>query len=139
MRTLAEQERPGDTVYVNYAAQYAFAHYLQCDCAGSTVAHAKRSGLWQVDRTDGGADQWSPALSSRSPALRIGKFRGYDLSGTMHDFSALPRGRVWVILAGPDEKERRMLVAELDRRGKQIWAHNNDGDATAVAGYLYAF
>lgn len=139
MRTLAERERPGDTVYVNYAAQYAFAHYLQCDCAGSSVARAKRSGLWPADRTDAGPEQWSPALRSRSPALRIGKFRGYDVSEAMHDLSALPRGRVWVILAGPNAKERRMLVARLDRRGKQIWAHNNNGDATAVAGYLYVF
>jgi hypothetical protein len=139
MRALAERQRPGDAVYLNFAAQYAFAHYLQCNCAGSSVARAKRAGLWPVDRADGRVDQWSPALRSRTSRFRIGEFRGYDLDGTLQDFAALPRGRVWVILAGPNAKERRTLVARLDRRGKRIWEYNNAGDVTTVSAYLYAF
>jgi hypothetical protein len=138
MNTLAERQRPGDAVYLNFAAQYAFAHYLECDCAGSRVERAKRAGLWPVDPANGRVDQWSPALKSRSSRFRIGDFRGYDLRGIMQDFAELPRGRVWVILAGPNSKQRRALVAQLDRRGKRIWARNND-DVTAVSGYLYDF
>ena len=138
MNTLAERQRPGDAVYLNFAAQYAFAHYLECDCAGPRVERAKRAGLWPVDPANGRVDQWSPALKSRSSRFRIGDFRGYDLRGIMQDFAELPRGRVWVILAGPNSKQRRALVAQLDRRGKRIWARNND-DVTAVSGYLYDF
>jgi Dolichyl-phosphate-mannose-protein mannosyltransferase len=138
MNTMAERQRPGDSVYLNFAAQYAFAHYLECDCAGSRVERVKRAGLWPVDPAKGGVAQWSPALRSRSSRFRIGDFRGYDLSGMMQDLAALPRGRVWVILAGPDAKQRRTLVAQLDRRGKRIWARSND-DVAAVSGYLYDF
>ena len=138
MNKLAERERPGDTVYLNYAAQYAFAHYLECDCAGPRVERARRAGLWPVDPARADVDQWSPALRSRSSRFRIGAFRGYDLNGMLQDFAGLPRGRVWVILAGPNAKERRTLVAQLDRRGKRIWARSND-DVAAVSGYLYDF
>ena len=55
----------------------------------------------------------------------------------MQDFAALPRGRVWVILAGPNAEEGRRLVARLDRRGKRIWTNNHD--VAAVSGYLYVF
>ena len=78
MATLAERQRPGDTIYLSLAAQYPFAHYLQCRCAGPRVARAVREGLWKVKPVPGNVAQWSPALSSSTRRFRIGVFRGYD-------------------------------------------------------------
>jgi uncharacterized membrane protein len=139
MATLAERQRPGDTIYLSYAAQYPFAHYLECRCAGSQVARAVRAHLWKVKPTAGGVAQWSPALTSSSRRFRIGVFRGYDPRYLNEDLRALPRGRVWVILAGASVEQSRAVVARLNRRGQRLWTFHNRGGATTVSGYLYKF
>jgi hypothetical protein len=137
INTLAQRERRGDTVYLSFAAQYPFAHYLECDCAGANVARAKRERLWPVEAAPGGVEQWAPALRSHSNRFRIGTFRDYGLEHTLRDLAQLPRGRVWVILAGPNAEERRTLVERLDSRGTRIWTYNNSGGVLTVSGYLY--
>src|SRR6266542_1659749 len=126
MKMLAMQERRGDTVYVSYASQYALAHYLECQCAGATVAKAVRKRLWKMRRVSGRSDQWSPALRSQSRRFLIGKFRGYGLRPYYRDFGSLPRhGRVWVILSFLHPDQRRALVSRLDRRGRRLKSYGN--------------
>ena len=141
MRTLALQERRGDTVYVGYASQYALAHYLECQCAGATIAKAVRKRLWKIRPVSGRADQWSPALRSQSRLFLIGKFRGYSLGTYYRDFRRLPkRGRVWVIVSFLHPGQRRALVSRLDRRGRRLKSYGNgSGGVDAVTAYLYEF
>jgi hypothetical protein len=139
MATLAERQRPGDTVYLSYAAQYPFAYYLHCKCAGPRIARAVDERLWKVKPVSGGVAQWSPALSSSTRRFRIGVFRGYDPGYLNQDLRALPRGRVWVVLAGASAEQSRAVVARLDRRGRRLWTFHNTGGATTVSGYLYKF
>lgn len=139
MKALAERQRPGDALYLSFAAQYPFAHYLECKCAGLAVARAVRERLWKVRPAAGGVAQWSPALRSSSPRVHIGAFRGYDPRLINRDLRALPRGRVWVILTGPNAKQRRAYVALLDRRGRRLFTFHNRGGVTTVSSYLYEF
>jgi hypothetical protein len=137
---VAEHQRPEDTVYISFASQYPLAHYLECRCADASVRRAARSGLWNVVPTPGSADQWSPALKSRTSRFRIAMFRGYGLRGTLDDFAEFPRhGRVWVIFSALRPDERRTLVGRLDHQGKRLWAYRKGRGPMAFSAYLYAF
>jgi hypothetical protein len=92
-----------------------------------------------VKPAPGGVAQWSPALSSSTRRFRIGVFRGYDQAYLNQDLRALPRGRVWIVLAGEGTEQLRAIVARLDRRGRRLWTFHNGGGAATVAGYLYVF
>jgi hypothetical protein len=50
MEHLAEEQRAGDTVFLNCAAQYPLAYYVSGDCAPSPVRRAWRSGLCALGR-----------------------------------------------------------------------------------------
>jgi Dolichyl-phosphate-mannose-protein mannosyltransferase len=140
MNMLADQQEDDDTVYLDFASQYAFAHYLQCQCAGSKVAQATREQLWDVAPVPGGPDQWAPALKPLTNRFRIGKFRGYKLDSYYSDFATFPRhGRVWVVLSGLRSEQRQTLAAWLDSRGKRLAAYRESGDVTAVSALLYEF
>ena len=140
MHILARDERPGDTVYLNFSSQYAFAHYLECMCAGSNARKAARERLWPVMPVSGTPDQWAPALRSGSRRFRIGEFRGYDLKSYRTELARLPKhGRVWVVLSGLTREERRAMLRPFDRRGRRLIDHRTDGDVTTVSAVLYAF
>jgi 4-amino-4-deoxy-L-arabinose transferase-like glycosyltransferase len=137
---LAEQQEHRDTVYLDFASQYAFAHYLQCRCAGSRVTRATRERLWDVAPVPGSPDQWAPALKPLTHRFRIGKFRGYDLDGYYADFAHFPRhGRVWVVFSGLRSEQRQTLAAWLDRRGKRLAGYHESGDVTTFSVLLYEF
>jgi len=140
MSMLADQQDDYDTVYLDFASQYAFAHYLQCRCAGSKVARATRERLWDVAPAPGSPDQWAPALKPLTHRFRIGKFRGYGLDGYYADFAHLPRhGRVWVVFSGLRSEQRRTLAAWLDSRGRRLAGYQESGGVTTVSAFLYAF
>jgi hypothetical protein len=140
MNMLADQQEDHDTVYLDFASQYAFAHYLQCQCAGSKVTRATREGLWDVTSAPGSPDQWAPALKPLTHRFRIGKFRGYALDGYYADFAHFPRhGRVWVVFSGLRSDQRQALAASLDSRGKRLAGYNESGDVTTVSALLYEF
>jgi len=140
MSMLADQQDDYDTVYLDFASQYAFAHYLQCRCAGSNVARATREQLWDVAPVPGSPDQWAPALKPLTHRFRIGKFRGYGLDGYYADFAHLPRhGRVWVVFSGLRSEQRRTLAAWLDSRGKRLAGYHESGDVATVSALLYEF
>jgi hypothetical protein len=140
MNMLADQQEDHDTVYLDFASQYAFAHYLQCRCAGSKVARATQEGLWDVAPVPGSPDQWAPALKPLTHRFRIGKFHGYALDGYYADFAHFPRhGRVWVVFSGLRPEQRQTLAAWLDSRGKRLAAYNESGDVTTVSTLLYEF
>lgn len=138
LRKLAERERRSDLLYLGYAAQYPFAYYLGCGCAGASVDRAVKEHLWDVVEAPGRVDQWSPAIQSRSPRIVIGTFRGYSLENLYRDFATLrKRGRVWIVLAFAHKNARRALVKRLDQLGKRIASFERGSGVDAVTLYLY--
>jgi Dolichyl-phosphate-mannose-protein mannosyltransferase len=140
MNFLADHQEDHDTVYLDFASQYTFAHYLQCRCAGSKVARATQERSWDVAAVPGSPHQWAPALKPLTHRFRIGKFRGYALDGYYADFAHFPRhGRVWVVFSGLRSDQRQTLAAWLDGRGKRLAGYNESGDVTTVSTLLYEF
>jgi MFS family permease len=138
LRTLAQRERRSDVLYLGYAAQYPFAYYLRCGCAGTSVSRAVQSNLWDVAAVPGGVGQWSPAIESRSPRVVIGTFGGYSLEGFYRDFASLrKRGRVWIVLSFAHANARQALVRHLDRQGRRVASFGRGSGVDRVTLYLY--
>jgi hypothetical protein len=140
LQVLSARERPSDTTYVTYAAQYPLALYLDCDCAGRSFNRLARRGDWRLAPISGGIGQWSPALRSKSSNIVIGKFRGYGLSGFYRDFAMLRgRGRVWILLSFAHPSARRALIERLNNLGRPIASFGSGSGVDATTLYLYSF
>jgi Dolichyl-phosphate-mannose-protein mannosyltransferase len=140
---LTDEQRPRDTLFVYYTAQYGFRYYLQCRCAGERVEAQRRAGLWPIRVGRGGSDQWADALLSVPPRIIVAGYRGTAPSDYRRTINALKgRRRVWVMLSGATDttdSERRHLLAEFNRLGVQRAAfRSGEGNNSAVL-YLYDF
>lgn len=140
---LAREQRPEDTLFVYYTAQYGLRYYLECQCAGRRVDAQKRSGLWAIRRGPGGVDQWAQALLSVPPRMIVARYRGSAPTEYLGTINALKgRKRVWILLSGATsvtDSERKDLVAEFNRLGVQRTLFRaGKGDSSAVL-YLYDF
>jgi hypothetical protein len=140
---LADEQRPRDTLFVYYTAQYGFRYYLECRCAGERVEAQRRAGLWPIRVGRGGADQWAQALLSVRPRIIVADYRGTAPSDYRRTIKALKgRRRVWVLLSGATDvtdSERRHLLAEFNRLGVQRAVfRSGEGNSSAVL-YLYDF
>jgi hypothetical protein len=113
--------RPGDTLYVHYAAQYAFRYYSECGCL-----RLERNGrtLWPV-RPIGGADQFAPAIRSESSDLIVGGHFAHA-SEYITDLKRLEgRPRVWFLYshfsdASEESFIQHVLIGPLNRMGVRI-------------------
>jgi hypothetical protein len=128
--------RPTDTLYVDYAAQYAFRYYLECDCFEPLEA-MRRASSWRLLPT-AGEDQFAPALRSRSRDLSIGTFVNDDYPRLLRQIESLRgRSRVWILYAHPDAVQSTFLesrlVADLNRIGRRLDVFS----ATGAHTYLY--
>jgi hypothetical protein len=143
---VARHWRQGDVLYVQYASQYAFAYYSECDCF-RLPGDRPLASLWSV-RPATVADpsrQFPIAVVSKSPRVVIGTRRPVhterpspayrrDAAGLAH------HRRAWVVVTwyfGQDELRliRRELIGELDRRGRRVLARHSG----MVYLYLYDF
>jgi hypothetical protein len=135
---LATGERPGDTLYVYYAAEYQLRYYLECRCAGMAFETARRSGLWPIRRGPGGPAEFAPALLSVPPRLIIAPYRGRDPSNYLSDIDALRgRKRAWFLLSSLEQGRRKVLLDELDQRGTRVAAFSVGKGKNAAAVFLY--
>jgi hypothetical protein len=135
---LATRERPGDTLYVYYAAQYQLRYYLECRCAGTAFETARRSGLWPIRRGPGGPAEFAPALLSVLPQFIIAPYRGRDSSNYLSDLDALRgRKRAWFLLSSLEQDRRKFLLDALDQRGTRLDAFSVGKGKDAAAVFLY--
>ena len=138
---IAQEQRPGDTVYVHYTAQPQLRYYLECGCAGPKFEAARKAGLWPLRRGPGGPSPWAPAMASVPPRLIVGQERERDPHPLRLGSPTLRgRARVWVLLPEVEESRRASLVQELDRIGarRSTFAVGDLGAfASAVVVYLY--
>lgn len=114
---VAQSWRPGDALYLQYAAQYAARYYFECGCSGVTFP-------WPTRVAPGGKAQWSPALRS-SPPVYVQPYLKRDWAGYLALLRALPPGRVWIVVSHSADAEesaflRGRFLAGLDRVGTRL-------------------
>lgn len=118
MGRIAPQWRDGEVLYLYYAAQYSFRYYLECRCFASGRVAARAASFWRTAPTNG-ADQWAPALQSRSRSIVIGRRLGAAPVAQLADLSHLPLGRpVWIVLADMSSSDRSRFRRCLDAAGR---------------------
>jgi hypothetical protein len=143
---VARHWRRGDVLYIQYASQYAFAYYSECDCF-RLPGNRKLSALWPVRPATvrNRSAQFPRALVSGSPNVVIGTRRPVHTERPSHvyqrDASRLARHRrAWVLVTwylGPEELQliKHELFDDLARRGRLVTARHHE----KVYLYLYAF
>lgn len=135
---LGRRERPGDTLYVYYTAQYQLRYYLECGCSGSAFERAKRTGLVPYRPGPGGKDEFAPALLSVPPRLIVPAYRGRDPAAYLPGLDALRgRRRVWFLISSLETPRTRFLLHELDRRGTRRSSFSLGDGKDKVGAYLY--
>jgi hypothetical protein len=95
---IQRSSRPGDAIYLEHDAQYAFLYYLQCKCLDLSAPGQGNVSLWRPKLARFGPRESAPALVSQPPFLFVGPS---VLSGPkvyLNDLRRL-RGlpRVWVV------------------------------------------
>jgi hypothetical protein len=123
---LRAHEDPGDTLYLYYSSQYAFAYYAACGCTDAVKS------IWPVREFEPTTtDQYAPALRSAEPRLEVGQ-REPTLEGYTRQLDRLRgRPRVWVLFShANDQSELRLqgrLVDLLDRIGRRRSTYRSHG------------
>jgi hypothetical protein len=122
--------KTGDTLYLDYKAQYAFLYYEECKCLRLT--HNGRE-LWPV-RPLSGSDFLAPAVDSRTAALVVVK--------DLRQYAMRLRGqrtgsRVWLLYSHLDNAKKEhpieQMLSALDKRGVRL----NSINRTRAHAYLY--
>ena len=103
---IQENRQPGDTVYVYYAAQYAFKYYLEKFDFNELVSGQP---VWpEVNQ-----DWFEPALASYPPQLVVGAYSRDDWSIFQSELQKIKGNeRVWVLFT--HVRDRRSSIDEED-------------------------
>lgn len=139
LRYLRQGYQAGDTVYLFYAAQYAFTYYVLYQ--GLTIGDLELDGGVPAESIERAARRgwFAPALVSRPPGLVVGE----DLRGKWNDIEAELKAlggqrRVWVVFSHTKSfdgiDEQAFYLDLLDRMGQRLDAFTETGAAV----YLYA-
>jgi 4-amino-4-deoxy-L-arabinose transferase-like glycosyltransferase len=137
--TIQDDWRPGDTLFLYFASQYAFRYYAECEDCG-VVQPGRATSLWNnVRLATPSAPEFAPALVSNPPALVVGanlKDEPLDAMGAQLDRLA-GRPRVWILFThtGTAQGQEALATAlrDLDARGTRLLERQYDGAAL----YLY--
>jgi hypothetical protein len=138
MRYIADNQRPGESLYVYATAQYDLRYYLECGCFASRSTVRRARALWPLHPAPSGLDQSSPAMRSVLPQLVVGNSTSEVPSEYRRDFAhLLGRRRVWILIAAARPESRRALISFLDEVGTRKASFRTKDDI-AVAD-LYDF
>jgi hypothetical protein len=117
---VAEHWRAGDTLYLQYAAAYAFAYYGACGCAGAPAwPEAWRFTLTRPNRTE-----FPRPFAPADAALRIGAVTTAGSERFFRDL-AKTKGRLWVVTSHASSPAEQLfldknLLRDLARRGRVL-------------------
>jgi hypothetical protein len=110
--------QPGDRLYVDSTAQYAFRFYEE----------GARSP-WPILVT-AGTRGGSPALLSAPPKLVIAfqwTKRGKQLEPDLSELPLAASRRTWILVTHQSPRQEQLLARELDRRGRRLAAYSRSG------------
>jgi hypothetical protein len=133
--------RPGDTIYLEHDAQYAFLYYLQCDCLDLSTPGQRDVPLWHPSLARFEPGKSAPALISQPPSLFVGPSVLSGRKGYLNDLRRLHGlPRVWVVYTHvPNSSVRAFLngpwLARLNRMGKR----SIEFHSTQAKAFLYDF
>ncbi len=131
---LRREWRPGDRLYLYFAAQYAFRFYAEN--GGLDIPGARGPRLpWPISRAPHDPYGFAPALISRPPALVVGVYSPEDeRAAYLADLDRL-RGapRVWILFTHQSREHLLLFVRHLDSLGRQRGRLRTSGAAL----YLY--
>jgi hypothetical protein len=139
LETIQDDWRPGDTLFLYFASQYAFRYYAECDDCG-VVQPGRATSLWNnVRLATPSGPEFAPALVSSPPALVLGaNLKDEPLDAMEAQFDGLAgRPRVWILFThtGTAQGQEALATAlrDLDARGTRLLERQYDGAAL----YLY--
>jgi len=106
----AHQQR-GDSLFLFYSSQYAFAYYAACRCTNAVA------NIWPAQENHlENAEQYSPALRSVPPRIYIGTKQD-DLAAYVRELQPLRgRPRVWVLFSHANDQPELRLERKPRRR-----------------------
>jgi hypothetical protein len=136
MRHVANNQRPGDSLYVYEAAQYDVRYYLECGCFAGRSTVRRGRALWPLRPAPGGLDQSAPAMRSVPPQLVVGSSNSDVKDEYRSDFAhLLGRPRVWILIAAAPPESRRALISFLDDVGTRKRSFHSKDDIAAAELY----
>lgn len=128
----------GDTLYVNYGAQYAFVYYDECKCLRLSSPQGRRD-LWPLKLIMRAPKQYAPAAVPLGAQLVFGRYFGLEKRPYIEDLDRVAtRPRVWFLYShlsydGEGLFIERKLLGRLDSLGTQL----NKIDRPGAHAYLY--
>ena len=135
LETVQDGWRPGDTLFLYFASQYAFRYYAECDDCG-VVAADRAPSLWSKIRlAPPTTPEFAPAVLSNQPTLLVGaNLKDEPIEAMEAQLDVLDgRARVWVLFThtGTFEGEQALATAlgALDARGRRLVEKRYDGAA----------
>jgi uncharacterized membrane protein len=129
--------RPGDVLFVDRGARFAFRYYLDCDCLGA--AQVRGPGLtWRFGESPGGDGRQPVPLRSIDPRFVVGRLDVRARAAFAKQLHRLQgRPRVWILythLDNPGEARRiASTLRGLDRTGRRLASF----EAVGAHAYLY--
>jgi hypothetical protein len=138
---IKRSSRPGDAIYLEHDAQYAFLYYLQCNCLDLSTPGKGDVPLWRPKLARFGREGSAPALVSQPPFVFVGPSASSGSKVYLNDLRRL-RGlpRVWVVYTHVSNPAVRDLLngpwlMRLNKMGRRLTEfHSTQADA-----YLYDF
>ncbi len=131
--------RPGDTLFLYFASQYAFRYYAECDDCGVADPRGAES-LWsKVRLATPTAKEFGPAVLSNPPTIVVGaNLKDQPLAAMESQLDRLTgRPRVWLLFTHlstfEGEQALETVLQDLDARGRRLSERRYDGAAL----YLY--
>jgi hypothetical protein len=128
----------GDTLYVQYGAQYALLYYDTCKCL--RLSRPNGSSLWPLKPLMGERTQFAQAATALAPDVVLGRYYGSDTRRYVEDLDRVRnRGRVWFLYTHvSDEWERSLIRSSLLRHMALLGKRINGIDRIGAHAYLYA-
>jgi hypothetical protein len=120
LRSVAQNWRSGDTLYLHWGSQYAFGYYAECECFHTSGSRSLRK-MWPYHERRS-ESELGPAIVPRSSTLVVGGYEPDPLRYVAHIRPLEKHGRVWVVfshVANPGEAAfmKSRLPQLLKRRG----------------------
>jgi hypothetical protein len=127
--------RPGDTLYLQYGALYAFLYYENCGCLSLTGSAGAKP--WPLAaKPSGHALLWRP-VKPNSRAVLVGPNTD-DQTQQLNDLNRLRgRTRVWFVYSHVNDAQRKFIRRRLLGRLDEMGVRTAGVDEPGAHAYLY--
>jgi hypothetical protein len=135
LAVIQDDWRPGDTLFLYFASQYAFRYYAECEDCG-VVKPGRARSLWSnVRLAKPTTSEFAPAIRSNRPTIVLGaNLKDEPLAAMTAQLDRLAgHPRLWVLFTHTETPQGQEALATalraLDAQGKRLLERHYD-DAT---------